>query len=679
MKPNRQTDLIGLSMLDLFRAEAENQTAVLVSGLLELERTPDQTHSFEALMRAAHSLKGAARIVGLQAAETVAHALEDNFVAAQAHEILLTGPTMDLLLRGVDLLANLAKRAEADIPRWDIDHSADIHAFLEASSALRPKPANSGAFEDQSKHSPTTPQPRSYPPANAAVPQPLTTEPPLHPPADLVADPAPASLARIGASYPLPQRPQSPAPRKAELPERVVRLTAENLNRLLALAGESLVESRWLRSFADSLQHLKRDQRGITQTLERLRHSLEHHTLSEHSRGCFNELFREVADSERFLVERIKELDVFDRRSAHLSQRLYLEVLRTRMRPFSDGTRRFPRMVRDLARALGKQIKFEMLGEHTPVDRDILERLETPIAHLLRNAVDHGCEPPSVRKQSGKPPECSLRLEARHSAGVLLVTVSDDGSGVNLELIRRAIVARRFTSDSAAAKLSEADLLEFLFMPGFSLKETVTEISGRGFGLDVVQNMVKSLRGAIRLSNYAGQGFRVQLQLPLTLSVLRALLVDVGGEPYAIPLGQITRTLKLPRTKVASVEGREQFQFDGQQVGLLAAHQLLDCPAPLPSGANLPVVILSGRSARHGLVVDGFLGERELVVQPLDPRLGRVRDIAAAALMEDGSPVLIIDTEEMLRSMERLIGQPALNSLQSTPLATAGAPARLAP
>ena len=221
-------------------------------------------------------------------------------------------------------------------------------------------------------------------------------------------------------------------------------------------------------------------------------------------------------------------------------------------------------------------------------------------------------------------------------------------------------------------------MLEFLFLPGFTLKEKVTEISGRGVGLDVVQNMVRSVRGNLRVSTQPGRGLRFQLQLPLTLSVLRTLLVEVAGEPYAIPSTQITRTLKLPRENIETLEGRHHFDFDDQQVGLLTAHQVFDCGDPQPPGNDLPVVVLGDRNTRYGLVVDRFLGERELVVQPLDARLGKVKDISAAALMEDGSPVLIVDVDDMVRSIEKLVAAGPLanvqrNGLRTRPRASASA------
>jgi two-component system, chemotaxis family, sensor histidine kinase and response regulator WspE len=672
VKPSDSQDLSNLSMLELFRVEAENQTAVLSNGLLELERGSALPQSYEALMRAAHSLKGAARIVNLQAAEQLAHALEDCFVAAQKGKLLFQPSEIDTLLRGIDLLALLAKRPLTEVDTWEKDHAAEIRELLGLQQRLLSL-GNKGVAADAS------PSPASTPASHRGrtiAPQQPPASSPLVRAARRGMEPALPPSAEGAAKSELAA--QALALRQPESPERVLRLTAENLNRLLALAGESLVESRWLRPFADSLQRLKRHHMDLSQQLERLRQALEDEHLSERSKTYFSDLLRQVADSQQFLAERMQELDMYDRRSAHLSQRLYLEVLRTRMRPFSDGVRRFPRMVRDLARALGKEIKLEISGENTQVDRDILERLETPLAHLLRNAVDHGCEPPEIRRQRGKPAECCLRLEARHSAGVLLVTVADDGGGVDLERVRRAIVEKRLTTPAMARKLTESELLDFLFLPGFTLKETVTEISGRGFGLDVVQNMVKSVRGAVRVSNQSGRSLRVQLQLPLTLSVLRALLVEVAGEPYAIPLSQITRTLKVPLAAVGALEGRHHFHFGDQQVGLLTANQVLECGQPSPPSLDLPVVVLGDRTTRYGLIVDRFLGERELVVQPLDSRLGKVKDISAAALMEDGAPVLIVDVEDMVRSIEKLIAQGQIDKVQRPALkSTAPAPKRV--
>ena len=605
-----------VSMRELFRTEAENQTAVLISGLLALERDPTATQQLDVLMRAAHSLKGAARMVNHQEAVRVAHALEDCFVAARQGQLQLRSGATDVLLRGVDLLVQVGKYSGPDPAAWELEHRGAIHEVLEALGRL------------------------------AGLAAPLAASVPA-----LTPDPQPG--APDAASH-------ATVARRLEGSERMVRLSAENLNRLLALAGESLVDSRWLRPFAASLERLKRHQTDLTQKLDEWRTRVQEGGLSESAHEQLGEFRLKALECEQFLSDRLMELDMFDRRSAHLSQRLYLEVLRTRMRPFGDGTRRFARMVRDLARSLGKEVRLELVGEHTPVDRDILERLETPLAHLLRNAVDHGCESPEQRKRAGKGPESTIRLEARHSAGMLLVSVLDDGAGVAIEEIRQAIVRKQLAKLPSAARLSEPELLEYLFLPGFTLKEEVTEISGRGVGLDVVQNMVKSVRGNIRLYSEPGRGLRAQLQLPLTLSVLRALLVEIAGESYAIPLAQISRTLELSRDSLESFGGRQHFRLNDQQIGLVNAQQVLECGEPRALGTRFPVVVVGERSARYGLVVDRLVGQRELLVQPLDPRLGKIRDISAAALLEDGSPILIIDVDDMLRSIGQRVAAGTL-------------------
>ncbi len=613
-----------LSMQELFRVEAENQTALLTSGLLELERAPASAGQLEQLMRAAHSFKGAARIVDLSPAVQIAHAMEDCFVAAQNGALELSREHIDALLRGVDWLGDIAQQNESTLGAWVEKRGAEMDGWVRQ---IR------GLMSSSTVSPPSTP---STPPPGAA-------------------------LVKTAGGPPAPADPPTEA-------DRFLRLTADNLNRLLALAGESLVESRWLRPFSESMQRLKRMQLDLERTLDNLRQSVDLEALPATARVKVAELHKQTNEARNFLNDRLQELDLYDRRSANLSNRLYLEVLRTRMRPFGDGVQRFPRMVRDLARSLGKQVRLEIIGENTQVDRDILDRLEAPLAHLIRNAVDHGCEFPDARQRAGKPAEAVIRLEARHSAGMLQVVVSDDGSGLDTNRVRNVIAQKRLTTPAIADKMNDGELLQFLFLPGFSLKEEVTELSGRGVGLDVVQNMARSVRGTVRVTTQPGRGMRFQMQLPLTLSVLRTLLVEIGGEPYAFPLAQIASTLKLAREHVETLEGRQHFRVGDQHVGLLAARQVFECPDPPAPEADFPVVVLGERTQRYGLMVDRFLGERELVVQPLDPRLGKIKDISAAALMEDGSPVLIVDVDDMVQSIEKLISSGTLASVSRAAL-----------
>ncbi|MEK7707251.1 MAG: Hpt domain-containing protein, partial [Verrucomicrobiota bacterium] len=333
MKNPGHDDLRNLSMLELFRVEAENQTAVLTSGLLELERGPAPPEQLEALMRAAHSLKGAARIINLTGAVHVAHAMEDCFVAAQHGKIELRQPVIDALFCGVDLFTHISKREEANIAAWETDQASEIQGFLNSLAALMP---GHKAVPTASPAGPATTTTAKPPAAKSASKTRTKATPPPTPTSDVW---VPAESATPPAS------------------DRVLRLTAENLNRLLGLAGESLVESRWLRPFSDSMQRLKRMQSDLEHALDGLRQGLQGENLSEPSIGRLKTLFAKATENRQYLADRLQELDLYDRRSAHLSNQLYLEVLRTRMRPFADGTQRFPRMVRDLTRSLGKQAR----------------------------------------------------------------------------------------------------------------------------------------------------------------------------------------------------------------------------------------------------------------------------------------------------------------------------------
>ncbi|MGY3176310.1 two-component system sensor histidine kinase and response regulator WspE [Pseudomonas sp. TE12234] len=625
MTPEQMRDA---SLLELFSLEAEAQTQVLSTGLLALERNPTQADQLESCMRAAHSLKGAARIVGVDAGVSVAHVMEDCLVSAQEGRLLLRPEHIDALLQGTDLLMRIATPSNAPVP-------ADIEAYV----------ALMGRLLD---------------PAAAAVPvtataASLVAELQLEEPASLAEEPAPAV-------EPIAQAPKK-SRRTTENGERVLRVTAERLNSLLDLSSKSLVETLRLKPHLATMQRLKRIQNNSLRALENLNVHLKEHALSLEAREALEDARRLLAESQQLLVEKNAELDEFAWQASQRAQVLYDTALACRMRPFADVLNGQVRMVRDLGRSLGKQVRLEIEGEKTQVDRDVLEKLEAPLTHLLRNAVDHGIETPEQRLLAGKPAEGVIRLRASHQAGLLVLELSDDGNGVDLENVRRSIIERQLSPAQTAAQLSEEELLTFLFLPGFSLRDTVTEVSGRGVGLDAVQHMVRQLRGAVVLEQTAGEGSRFHLEVPLTLSVVRSLVVDVGGEAYAFPLAHIERMCDLDSADIVQVEGRQHFWHEGRHVGLVAASQLLQRPANQGQQQTLKVVVIRERDTIYGVAVERFIGERTLVVLPLDERLGKIQDISAGALLDDGSVVLIVDVEDMLRSVDKLLNTGRLERI----------------
>ncbi len=627
-------DLGNFSMLELFRLEVDNQAAILNDGLLSLEQQSDPARQLEALMRASHSVKGAARMVDIDTGVKLAHAMEDCFVAAQKGDLVLQSHQIDLLLEGVDLLIAISK-GETEIEQLALITESIAHIeTLEApagDAVVEPEPAT---IESAPCENNDTPPQGDKPEAVEAADTPDATRqsgPPANPP-DTSSD--------------------------------SVRVSAESLNRLVGLSGEVQVESRWLHPFADSLQQIKHRQAELISLLDHLNDSLLASKGDEYSRTLAGEIHTKANRCRHLLSDRLVELDEFDRRLHGLGNRLHSEVIASRMRPFSDVTRGYPRLVRDMARQLGKQVELKIEGLNTQVDRDILECIDAPLNHLIRNALDHGIETPEQRRAAGKPEQATLTLTATHNAGMLSIQVQDDGCGINIEALRKKIVTRGMVTEAMAKELSEVELLEFLFLPGFSTREQVTEISGRGVGLDVVHSTVQRMRGVARATTEPGKGTRFHLQLPITLSIVRILLVEICGEPYAIPLARIDRTLKLDTSRIESLESRQYFTIDNQHVGIVFANQVFGCNSTSVAGGELSVVVLGERLNRSGLIVDKFMGERSLVVHTLDPRLGKVQDISAASVLENGNPCLIIDVDDMLRSIDILIAGGRLNRIK---------------
>ncbi|WLH69657.1 hybrid sensor histidine kinase/response regulator [Pseudomonas sp. FP2309] len=620
MTPDQMRDA---SLLELFSLEADAQTQVLSAGLLALERNPTQADQLEACMRAAHSLKGAARIVGVDAGVSVAHVMEDCLVSAQESRLYLQPEHIDALLQGTDLLMRIATPGNNVGP-------ADIEAYVALMERLL---------------DPTQPTARVAPPPAAPVPvvEALPAEP----------EPAP----------PVASDPPRQNKRMTEGGERVLRVTAQRLNSLLDLSSKSLVETQRLKPYLASMQRLKRIQSQSVRALDTLDGQLKTLGLNLEAQEALADTRRLLSEAQALLAEKTAELDEFGWQAGQRAQVLYDTALACRMRPFADVLAGQVRMVRDLGRSLGKQVRLEIEGEKTQVDRDVLEKLEAPLTHLLRNAVDHGIEMPEQRLLAGKPAEGVIRLRASHQAGLLVLELSDDGNGVDLERLRASIVDRHLSTVETALSLSEEELLTFLFLPGFSLRDKVTEVSGRGVGLDAVQHMVRQLRGAVVLEQAAGQGSRFHLEVPLTLSVVRSLVVEVGEEAYAFPLAHIERMCDLAPDDIVQLEGRQHFWHEGRHVGLVAASQLLQRPAGHNNDETLKVVVIRERDAVYGIAVERFIGERTLVVLPLDARLGKVQDISAGALLDDGSVVLIVDVEDMLRSVDKLLNTGRLERI----------------
>lgn len=601
--------------LPLFANELDLQVQGLNKALLKLEKTRDDKLALQAAMRAAHSVKGAARVVNITEIVHLAHSIEECFVSVQQHKVVLDENIIDAIFKCVDYLSHLSKEQPEKIPITILEQKDvveklchDLDLCLKGEIPL--PEAHKGKIKEE--------------------------------------DLGPNEII------------------SSQLQQRVLRVNAETLNRLMGLAGEALVETRWLPPFSNALIKIKREQIELASTIDVLRVKVEELGLESILNDNLNILLHKSSICQQELNKRLAEFEMFSRRYSNIAERLYHEVIESRMRPFSDVAGAFPRMIRDIAKQLHKKVRFEMRGENTPVDREILEKMEAPLTHLLRNAMDHGIETPEERLLKGKSEEGIIILSAQHRAGMLAIEITDDGVGVKVDVIKKTILEKQLATPEMLANLSLNELYDFMMLPGFSTTTKVTEMSGRGVGLSVVQTFIHEVGGRIQFESKNDQGLKISMILPLTLSVVRALLVQIAGEPYALPLAKIDRVLFVDKSIVSHIEQRPFFNFMNKNIGIVSANDVLELENGNADEEFLSVVLIGDAVNTYGIVVEKFIGEKELVVQELDPLLGKVPNISAGAFMEDGAPILILDVEDLMRSIDMLLSGGRMKTFRKT-------------
>ena len=328
--------------------------------------------------------------------------------------------------------------------------------------------------------------------------------------------------------------------------------------------------------------------------------------------------------------------------------RLQTAVMRTRMQPVSKVFSRFPKVARDVARTLSKEVELELIGAETELDRNLVEALADPLVHLVRNAIDHGIESPALREATGKPRSGHVRLSAQQEGDYVSIEIQDDGAGIDPERLREIARNKGLIDAEAAARLSTDECLHLIFMPGFSTKAEVTDISGRGVGMDVVQSRIRELSGQIQIQSELGRGSRFMIRVPLTLAILPTLLVQAGEAVYALPLARVVEVLHAPQSSLGWFDGRAVLDRRSHTLPLIDLRRWLGVPAEQPP--LLTVVLLQAGETRFGLVVDQVRGREEVVIKPLPRALRGLPGYAGATLIGDGRMALILDVDGLRSS-----------------------------
>jgi two-component system sensor histidine kinase and response regulator WspE len=595
------TNFDELSIQEIFQIEAGEHVANLKARVLELERGPADPATLDVVMRLAHTLKGAARIVGADAVQRVAHALEDLFLRLRLrHEpIRITPALASECLAALDVI----ERAIASAVEGQADDGVAevtcqrLRRCLETLSADASDPG-SGISHSESQ----IPETGVAVNVDSGI---SNVESEISDPAEPLPAPSAAEVvaqAMPGAASGLDG---------AALAESSVRVTVAQLDELMHLAGELHVSSTYFGQLR----------------------------LREH------------------LGETFQDFEV------HLQQvvrRLHDHVLQIRMLRFGQLFRLFPRFIRDTAAELGKQVELRTKGEEVRVDRAVLQAVTDPLVQLIRNAIVHGVEAPGERARLGKPPAATLVLEASTRGDKVVVAVADDGRGIDVEAVRRRVIAQDRLSAEAVGRLSAEELVQFLFVPGFTTRDDATLTSGRGLGLDIVKTAVETIGGRVGVETAPGRGSRFELSIPLTLSVTRALVVRSGGQSVAFPMLAVDSIALAGPETVRAVGTRVALVRDDRLLPLGSLASLFGLEPGADAPAKHPTLLLGQGEFLCGVMAERFEGEMEIVVQPLDPRLGKVPLVSGAAILPDGSVALVADVVELVHAVHGRAGEMAV-------------------
>lgn len=635
-----------------FREETTDNVRVVADGLLALERNPGDRGTIDAVFRAAHTVKGSARLLGFGAVANVAHAMESLLGAIRAGTLTLTPAHNDLLLQANDALLALA-HAASDQRTLDLDTTALI-ANLEsaaAGGAIAPTPAAPDPAPPEPPHpDPTPAAPVVDPPQSEIVPPPVDALPP--------ASIAPAPVA-ARPDRPAASAPQLAAPRASRA---TVRVRVDRLDRLLAVVGELTVgqqaDSDHLHSLHTLTTIVAQQQRAL-QSLER---ALRQGRLTPVERANLAQRIGDMHARSGEMREIVRtQHEAYTRRSAAtgvLVEELEAEVFAARLVPVATAFATLPRAVRELARTLDKQVDLELLGEETEADRKVLDALGDPLLHMVRNALDHGIETPAERSAVGKPPTGKLTIAAMAEHGQIRIAVSDDGRGMDPDKLRAIAVRKGLLDQAAAGNLSDADALDLIFMPGFSSSQMITDVSGRGVGMDVVRSRMVELGGQVIVDSLVGHGTTITLVMPVSLMTSQVLLVEAGKQTWAIPSRSCQAVLRLNRDDVHRVDGQPLLRIDGKTLPLVTLSGLLDLPSSDAALGSRGHALLLGASRPVAVVIDRLVDEREVVVKPLGPLFGDHATSAGVAPMPDGSLCVVLSVQGLLNQLRRTRAVP---------------------
>ncbi|GAA6618580.1 response regulator [Scytonema sp. NUACC26] len=614
----------------LYKEASAEHIQNIEAALLHLEKNPQDNTKLEGLLREMHSLKGDSRMLGVKDVETLTHEMEEILGTVKRGEQLLTPQLFDCLYQGIDAVRKIAHEAITGQP-------SGVSVF-HVLAQLMTVESNDTQLETQN----IIPDSQNTTPTHTRVEQPLVSTETIHPnePTELIDD-------RIDT----------------------IRVASERLDKLLTYVGELVVTKGQIVNQLTDLEEIIALWEDLNQQIFA-------------SRRLFQDLLQDVPETkQRSLLEfydllenRLKQLGTnlnnlknktidSNSRLETVSDELNSGVTSVRLVPLSGIFNLFPRTIRDLAKQQGKEVNLKIEGGETSVDKRILEEMKDPLLHLLRNAIDHGIETPLERQQAGKLPTATILIRATQIGNTVTIEVSDDGRGLDVEAIKQAALRRGICAEEELLRMSVAEIQSLIFAPGFSTRTSVTEISGRGVGLDIVRANVERLKGNILVEFTPGLGCLFRITMNSVLATNHVLIVEINHNPYAIPIEFVETMLLVSPQEIFAVEGSQTFSFQGQPVSIVWLADLLGLPVKVPASTqalttvlkSIPCVILQLGSQRLALLVDNVVELQEIVLKPQSSLLKRVCNIAGATILGTGEVCMVLSPTDLFKSAKKTV------------------------
>ncbi len=643
-------------IMEDFLIEAFEMNEQLDQDLVELEHNPEDLDLLNRIFRVAHTIKGSSSFLNLNILTHLTHNMEDVLNRARKGEIKITPDIMDVVLRSIDLMKTLLvtiRDTGSDTNNGKENEIEEAVKQLQAitsqnleSAKERTKEAPQKEAQEENKEENQENKAKAPTAENPASDNPLADEPDLDY-ANMSAEEVEAEIERL-----LNKRQEADKERRAQKkqeakPKQEVTPTKETPKTETPKAPKTETKAK---AKADTEEN-KAPSIGVEQTVRVDVRRLDHlmNLIGELVLGK-NRLIRIYSDvEERYDGEKfLEELNQVVSSISAVTTDLQLAVMKTRMQPVGKVFNKFPRMVRDLSRELGKSIELIIEGEETELDKSIVEEIGDPLIHIIRNSCDHGIEPLEERRRLNKPETGKVQLSAYNEGNHIVIKISDDGKGLDPVMLKEKAIEKGVISERDAEGMSDREAFNLIFKPGFSTAKVVSNVSGRGVGMDVVKTNIEKLNGIIEIDSEVGVGTTQKLKIPLTLAIIQALLVGVQEEYYAIPLSSVLETVRISQDEIYTVDGKSVLRLRDEVLSLVRLSDIFKVDAILESNSDVYVVIIGLADQKIGVIVDYLIGQEEVVIKSLGYYLKNTRGIAGATVRGDGKITLIVDVGAMM-------------------------------